>query len=201
MCQMDNGAVVRTIQGAVRASSNITTLHCTMGACEMDRSTGNLTVWHEDYNRNGQPKTRTYAPDWPEHGNLAAQAGHGGGDFWVSYYFGQAIQKNEQPWLNVYRACAMSVIGILAWKSACSGGLPFDVPNFADEEDRKKYENDNWTPFRREGEDDTGMPPRTLSPWKPKEESYAEARKAWEETNYFGLGWSADDAKLAAVKM
>lgn len=201
MCQMDNGAVVRTLQGAVRATSHITTLHCTKGACEMDRATGNLTVWHESYNRGDQPKTRTYAPEWPMHGDLAAQAGHGGGDFWVQYYFGQAIQKNEQPWLNVYRACAMSSIGILAWKSAINGGIPFDVPRFDDEEDRKKYENDTWTPFVREGDDPANYPPRTLSPWKPSEEAHEKAKAAWEKNNYLGLGWTPGDIDLGKIKM
>ena len=75
---------------------------------------------------------------------MAAKAGHGGGDFWVIHYFAEAIQKNEQPWLNVYRACAMSAVGILAWKSVVNGGAAYDVPKFDDEEDRKKYENDPY---------------------------------------------------------
>ncbi len=201
VCQMDNGAVVRTLQGAVRATSHVTTLHCTKGACQTDRATGNLTVWHESFNRGDQPKYRTYAPEWPEHGELAAQAGHGGGDFWVLYYFGEAIRKNEQPWLNVYRACAMSAIGILAWKSAIGGGIPYDVPKFDDEEDRKKYENDNWTPFLKEGEDPASKPPRTLSPWKPTEEANRKAREAWEKNDYLGLGWSKSDLELSKINM
>jgi hypothetical protein len=54
----------------------------------------------------------------------------------------------------------------------------FDVPKFDDEEDRKRYENDYWTPFRVEGQDDTGMPPRTLSPWCPPEGALEAAKKA-----------------------
>ncbi len=197
ICQMDNGAVVRTLQGAVRATSHITTLHCTKGACEMDRATSNLTVWHEGFNRGDQPKTRTYAPEWPIHADLAAKAGHGGGDFWVQFYFGQAIQNNEQPYLNVYRACAMSAIGILAWKSAVNGGIPYDVPKFDCEEDRKNYENDNWTPFLKEGDDPANFPPRTLSPWKPTEAAYEKAKQAWEDNDYLGLGWSKKDIDMS----
>ncbi len=197
ICQMSNGAVVRTLQGAVRATSHITTLHCTKGACETDRATGNITVWHESYNRGDQPKTRTYAPEWPMHADLAAKAGHGGGDFWVQYYFGEAIRNNEQPYLNVYRACAMSAIGILAWKSANNGGMTYDVPNFADEKDRKKYENDNWTPFLKEGDDPADFPPRTLSPWKPTEAAHAKAKEAWENNDYLGLGWNKKDVDMS----
>ncbi len=201
VCQMDNGAVVRTMQGAFRNTSRSTRLHCTMGACETDRNADSMTVWHEDFNRGEMPKTRTYSPDWPEHADLASAAGHGGGDFWVMYYFAEAIRKNEQPWLNVYRACAMSAIGMLAWRSACDGGKTYDVPDFSNEEERKKYENDRWTVFRKEGEDDSGMPPRTLSPWKPTDKALEKARQAWEENDYLGLGWKKKDVDMSFAKI
>jgi hypothetical protein len=197
ICQMDNGAVVRTLQGAFRIQSNITRLSCTKGAIETERSSGNIVVFHSELNRQGQPAYRSYTADWSEHGELASHAGHGGGDFWVLYHFGQAIQKNEQPYLNVYRACAMSAIGILAWKSACEGGVPYDMPKWDDEEDRKKYENDNWTPFLKEGEDPATKPPRTLSTWTPLPEAYEKARAAWEANDYLGLGWSKKDIDMS----
>ena len=205
VCEMDNGAVVRTMQGAFRATSMATRLHCTHGACEINRADGRLTVWHEGFNRGNNPKYRTYEPEWPEeYAEMAAKAGHGGGDFWVIHYFAEAIQKNEQPWLNVYRACAMSAVGILAWKSVVNGGAAYDVPKFDDEEDRKKYENDFWTPFRKEGESEEGMPPRTASPWQPTEEAYAAAKAAWEASDYLGLGWKksgfAEELALAKAK-
>lgn len=201
--QMDNGAVVRTMQGPVRVHSGITTIHGTMGGASIDRETGNLTVWHENSNKGDQPTMRTYAPDWPEYGDLASKAGHGGGDFWTLFYFGKAIRDNEQPWLNVYRACAMSSIGILAWKSACEDGKTFDVPDFANEEERKKYENDNWTPFLKEGESPDGKPPRTLSGWKPTEEAHRKALEVWEKRHYWGLGWDngAIDDSYAKIKV
>lgn len=201
MCQMDNGAVVRTMQGAFRNTSRSTRLHCTMGACETDRTTDFINIWHEDFNRGDMPKYRSYAPDWPEYGKLASAAGHSGGDFWVMHYFSEAIKKNEQPWLNVYRACAMSAVGMLAWRSACDGGNTYDVPNFADEGDRIKYENDTWTVFRKEGEDDSDMPPRTLSPWKPTEKALEKAREAWEENDYLGLGWKKKDVDMSFAKI
>jgi predicted dehydrogenase len=202
LCQMDNGAVVRTVQGAVRVSSGITSVYGTKGGMEIDRETGMLTVWHSDVNRSPFPSSRTYSPGWPEHGDLAARAGHGGGDFWTLFYFGEAIRKNEQPWLNVYRACAMSSIGILAWKSIVSNGQQFAVPDFADEEDRKKYENDNWTPFLKEGEDPATKPVRAVSGWKPSPEAHEAARKIWEERHYWGLGWdgSVIDESYAKIK-
>ena len=202
VCQMDNGAVVRTLQGAFRTHSMITRLHCTKGAVEQDRGDDRITVWHEDRDKGEQPKFRSYMPEWPaEFAAQASGAGHGGGDFWVMYYFSEALKKNEQPYLNVYRACAMSAVGILAWKSACNGGACYDVPKFDDEEDRKNYENDFWTPFRKEGEDDADMPPRTLSPWCPPEGALDKARESWEKSGYLGLGWNKEKMDEAYAKL
>ena len=202
MCQMDNGAVVRTLQGAFRTHSMITSLFCTKGAVEQDRGDDRITVWHESFDNVEQPKFRSYQPEWPkEFAAQAANAGHGGGDYFVQYYFAEAIRKGEQPYLNVYSACAMSAIGILAWKSACNGGITYDVPKFDDEEDRKRFENDYWTPFRVEGQDDTGMPPRTLSPWKPADGALEKAKEIWEANDYLGLGWSKKDVDMSFANL
>jgi len=192
VCQMSNGAVVNTLQGAVKIHSGLTEIYGTKGGMSIDRETGNLTVWHESYNKGEQPTLRTYAPDWPEYADLAAKAGHGGGDFWTLFYFGKAIRENTQPWLNCYRACAMSAIGILAWKSVVNGGVSYDMPQWDNEEDRKKYENDNWTPFLKEGEDPAGKPPRAVSGWKPSEEAHEKAKEVWEKRHYWGLGWDGN---------
>ncbi len=202
VCQMDNGAVVNTLQGAVKVHSGITEIYGTKGGMSIDRESGNVTVWHENVDKGDKPNMRTYTPDWPEYGDLASQAGHGGGDFWTLFYFGKAIQENKQPWLNVYRACAMSCIGILAWKSVLDGGRSYDVPQWDNEEDRKKYENDNWTPFYKEGDDLTGKPPSAVS-WVPSEEAHQAAKAVWEARHYWGLGWDGKtiDDNYAKVKV
>ena len=64
-----------------------------------------------------------------------------------------------------------------------------EMPDFACEEKRKRYENDNWTPFLKEGEDPAGKPPRTVSPWKPTEAAHVKAREGWESRHYWGLGF------------
>jgi hypothetical protein len=200
VCQMDNGAVVRTLQGAFRTHSGIARLYGTKGAAEVERQTGNVVIYHSEVNGKELEPYRSYEADWPEHGDLASEAGHGGGDFWVQYYFGEAIRKNEQPYLNVYRACAMSSVGILAWKSVLSGGMPFDVPKWDDEEDRKRYENDNFTPFLKEGDDPADHPPRAVA-WKPHPEAHDRAKAVWEETDYLGLGWSKKDIDMSFDKV
>ncbi|MCX7917054.1 MAG: hypothetical protein N2589_02880 [bacterium] len=43
-------------------------------------------------------------------------------------------------------AMDMTLPGILAYRSAYSGNICLEVPDFRKEEVRKKYENDRWSP-------------------------------------------------------
>ncbi|MBE6564537.1 MAG: Gfo/Idh/MocA family oxidoreductase [Ruminococcaceae bacterium] len=189
VCEMDNGAIFRTLQGGIRPDTRNYRLLCTHGACEIERRTGDLFVWHDDHDRNGQVKQRAYLPDWPEHGDLASKATHGGGDFWVMYYFTKAIHDNVQPYLDVYRGVAMSTVGIQAWRSIVNGNIPFEIPDFKNEDERKKYENDTWNPIRKENIDPATQPPITVTGWEPSAEALAAAKAVWEKTDYKGLGW------------
>ena len=49
----------------------------------------------------------------------------------------------------------MSIVGIQGYRSALANGAPGEIPDFRNEEVRKKYENDDWSPFpedRRPGQ-------------------------------------------------
>lgn len=72
--------------------------------------------------------------------------GRGHGDFFTNFHFVEAIRKNQQPCLNVYRAIDMSICGILAYKSELNNSGPLDVPDFRNEKIRRKYENYDWSP-------------------------------------------------------
>jgi hypothetical protein len=122
-------------------------------------------------------------PDWPEHGDIADRAGHGGGDFWTNFEFANAIRSGNQPYLNVYRGVAMSSVGILAWKSALQEGSPFDVPDFSSEASRSQYENDHWSPFP-ENSGPGQPPPSILGTPKPSHSAVTMAKKQWKEQGY-----------------
>jgi len=153
LCRMDNGAVFRLYGLFLPGHSNWYRLHGTHGAMEVVRGdgyfgTGQVRVWHEEWNCPPNTSTdRSYVPTWPEHADLAEKTGHDGGDFWTSFYFANAIRTGEPPFLDVYRAVAMSNVGILAWRSCLADGAPFDIPDFHDESVRVKYENDHQSPF------------------------------------------------------
>jgi hypothetical protein len=147
---------------------------------------GQVRVWHEAWDlRPGQEEERVYTPDWPEHGDLARRAGHGGGDFWTSYAFANAIRTGEPPYLDVYRGVAMSSVGILAWKSALQDGQPVDVPDFADEASRSSYADDHWSPWPEHAGPD--QPPSSiLGRLEPSPKGLALAREVWDEIGYHG---------------
>ncbi len=189
LCRMDNGAVFRIFGLLLPGHSNWYRLHGDRGAMEITRGPGyfgpgQVRVWHDEWDlKPGELIERTYVPEFPEHAQRAKKAGHGGGDFWTNYDFCQAIHSGRQPFLDVYRGVAMSSVGILAWKSAFANGAPFEVPDFRNEEERKKYENDHWSPFP-EDKGPGQPPPSILGYRKPAPEAVENTRRIWQEIGY-----------------
>ena len=194
ICRMNNGAIFKLFFGGTPGHSIWYRLHGSEGAMESTRGPGywgpqQVRVWREEWKlKPGQVREMVYSPEWPEHGELAEKAGHGGGDFWVNFHFANAIRAGKQPYLDVYRGVAMYSVGILAWKSALQDGIPVEVPDFKDEAVRKKYEDDHWSPlpkFRHlQG---TEPPPASiLGHIEPAHEDIEYAKKIWREIGYEG---------------
>ena len=93
------------------------------------------------------PEKIIVTPQFPRWAQAALKAGHGGGDFFTNHYFAEAIRTGKPPYLDVYRGVAMSVAGILAWKSVLDNGSSYEVPDFTREASRKKWANDTWCPL------------------------------------------------------
>ena len=189
LCRTDNGAVFRLFGLTLPGHSNWYRVHGDRGAMEITRGPGyfgpgQVRVWHEEWDlRPGEVRERTYVPEWPEHGDLARQAGHGGGDFWTNLAFAEAIRSGRPPFLDVYRGVAMSSVGILAWKSALADGAPFDVPDFRSEADRAAWADDHWSPWPKDAR--PGQPPPSiLGTPKPTAKGLACARRAWKDAGY-----------------
>ncbi len=189
LCRMDNGAVFRIFGLTLPGHSNWYRLHGERGAMELLRGagyfgSGQIRVWHESWDlREGQESERIYTPDWPEHGDLARQAGHGGGDFWTCLHFANAIRSGQPPFLDVYRGVAMSSVGILAWKSALEEGRPVAVPDFRQEQSRRPYEDDHWSPWPEHA--GPGQPPPSILGFvEPNPRGQALAQQVWTELGY-----------------
>jgi len=189
LCRMDNGSVFR-IWGLMMNSIHRVRyeLHGERGLLSTgDMNCGGMVRVHrEDWLRKpGQDCEKIYAPQWPEHGALAAQAGHGGGDFWTMFHFANAIRSGVQPYLDVYRGTAMAAVSILGWRSCLENGRPFDIPDFHKAAERAAFADDHWSPFL----EDAGPgqpPPSLLGVLKPSAKAIAHARKVWRSTGYTG---------------
>ncbi|MBM4036456.1 MAG: Gfo/Idh/MocA family oxidoreductase, partial [Planctomycetes bacterium] len=191
LCRMDNDAVFRLVQVGLPGHSVWYRIHGTRGLVEHVRGPGYwgpgfLRVVHEHWMlRPGEVPERSYVPQFPAWAQAAMRAGHGGGDFFTTHYFAEAIRTGRQPYLDVYRGVAMSVVGALGWKSALQRGAPFDVPDFRKEAERKQHEADHWSPFV--GDEGPGQPPRSIrGVYSPTRRAIAHARKVWREIGYKG---------------
>ena len=102
----------------------------------------------------GEEQDITYRTEFKTDKAKAEKFGHGGGDYYVVKKFLQALKsgKNYKP-LDVYHAVAMAAVAIFGWRSAINGSKEMKIPNFRLERVRKKWENDNLTPFP----DENGM--------------------------------------------
>ncbi len=188
---MDNGAVFKLLQGGLPGHSIFYRLHGEEGLMEWGRGPsywgpGSIRLVRDEWDlKPGQVPETVYYPQFPEWAKQAVSAGHGGGDYFTNYYFAQAIRSGEPPYLDVYRGVAMSVVGILAWKSVLDNGASYTVPDFRDETARRAYENDHWQPMNL---DDPNAPPIS-SRGKQREVIPAaldKARKIWRDLGYTG---------------
>ena len=189
LCRMSNGATVIVNGLGLRGHSVWYRLHGSRGLMENLRhgDHGMLRVAHEpfDLTQPSDPTERLYRPQFPVYGDLAARAGHGGGDFFTNYFFAEAIRAGRQPWLDVYRGIDMSIVGIQAWKSCLANGAPFEVPDFRREAVRKKYEGEDWSPFAEDQR--PGQPPPSIAGIRRITAAQrAAARAVWTKQGYAG---------------
>ena len=61
----------------------------------------------------------------------------------------ECIRENKQPVFpfDIHSAVNMSSVAILAHRSILNGGIPYDIPDFHNEDARLQYEKDDATPF------------------------------------------------------
>ena len=189
LARMDNGSVFRIwglCLGSIhRVKYEVHGERGLLATAEPDHWS-NVRIHHEPWLcEPGQEADRTYSPDWPEYGDLARATGHGGGDFWTSLHFANAIRSGVQPYLDVYRGVAMSAVGILGWRSCLQDGAPLTIPQFHDEASRRAVEDDHWSPFP--GDAGPGQPPPSLRGLiEPAPEALAAARELWRQQGYEG---------------
>ncbi len=143
---------------------------------------GDVRLWYSSWVvPEGREIVQEYQAEWPDAalGELAKGCGHGGSDFFVIHQAIKAFETGTEPYFDVYRATTMASVAILAWRSILNNNACYDVPDFRKEEDRKKYEHDNTTPYPDENFKVNF--PCSSKPYEPTAEDLAEAHKFWDE--------------------
>lgn len=155
-----------------------------LGQAENVRGSGGKVM--VNYNKwnvpEGMEEHNFYKPEFPEEDKpLLEKAGHGGSDFYVFREFISCIRENRRPEFDEHFATTMASVAILAHRSILDGNRAFDVPDFRNEEDRAKYENDDLTPFYGKNGEAPTIPACSdvnYVPSKAKLEAYKNARNA-----------------------
>ncbi len=153
------------------------------GTIQSNRSGSRVMLTYNGWNvPEGAEQYQEYDAGWldPELGKLAANAGHGGGDFFAIWHFLRAVEDGRDPYWDVYRATNIASCAILAHRSILNGNVGYDIPDFRREEDRRKYEYDRSSPFP----DENGLVniPVSSRPYEPTEEDLANALQDWKDT-------------------
>ena len=94
--------------------------------------------------------------------------------------FIECIKENKPPEhpFDIYSAVAMSSVAILSHRSVLEGGVPYDIPDFRNEDDCKRYENDRATPFYTTGGGVPDIPCCSVTDFTPTDEQVALYRKS-----------------------
>ena len=139
MIRMNNGGIMRNFMGTTTHDTHTRKIWGTKAAFDFSEGSTNIFL-----GANGRCAGYEVKPEWPEYGELADTAGHGGGDFWELLYFAREILTGEKaPW-DIYSACDVCLAGIMSVRSQEQGGIPMEVPDFRDPAVREKYRNDDF---------------------------------------------------------
>lgn len=130
-----------------------------------DRVLVNYNKWDTPI---GQSPSICYVPECDgEDAKLLGLFGHGGSDFLIFREFFDCIRNNKQPFFDVYAATTMTSVAILAHRSILRRGVPYDVPDFHNDDDLVKYEGDTLTPFYSEDGREPTLPCCSRPEFKP----------------------------------
>lgn len=183
IARMDDGAIVKLLQGTMRGESVWVRLHGSRGAMESlreDRAKLRLVrePWDLGGPSSGEPVVEVWEPSFPPPYDGLVEGGHGGSDLFTSLRFAEAVRAGRALDFDVYRAVAMSVVGIQAYRSALEGSVPQPVPDFRDPVERARWAADDWSPdpaHRREGQ----PWPSVLGDVRPPAAGLDAARAVW----------------------
>lgn len=157
MVEMDNGAVFNvTGCSQIGPMSKWFRIDCEKGIVETERYNERI-VWSR---LNGKVIPDKYFPATYETGFVTKEEydkytpgqrniGHWELDFWLTISFIKFLNDEYKPFFDVYKATALSAVGILGFRSILEDRT-IDIPNFADKAEREKYRDDKYSPYAKD---------------------------------------------------
>lgn len=196
MVELENGAIVKSIHGGLYKDSIWYSMYGSKGRMETarrdirDGEFRRLYVNTDEYE--GQYKktdVRNYKPvrDMDE---KCESFGHGGSDFYSMWHFIEKLKGNpDADIIDVYEAMDMFLPGMFAYRSILAGGIPMEIPNLRNKEEREKWRNDTaCTDPEKAG--DMLLPTCKLGTPEIAPEVYERVRLKWEEEKYAEDGYT-----------
>ena len=149
MVTLENGGIVKGIQGGLYKNSIWYSMYGTKGRMECGREnseSGHIYKIYLDYNEfSGDYKNPKKSIYEPKHGmeDRIKGFGHGGSDFYCMWHFVEKIKGNpDADIIDVYEALDMALPGMFAFRSILDGGRSKDIPDLRDRAVRDAFRND-----------------------------------------------------------
>jgi len=197
MITLENGAVLKSTHGGLDRNSIWYTVYGSKGRLESARESvqngGVERIYTEYYDTEGEYdklNSESYLPaerDDPE--DVSKGFGHGGSDYFSMYNCIEKLRgNNSADIIDVYEALSMSLCGMFAYRSVLNGGVPTEIPNLRNAEERDKWRNDTTcTDPKVAG--DMLIPAYSKGNVNIPEEVYKMKQKEWHENSFSGAYW------------
>ncbi len=149
LIELNNGGIIKSIHGDLYKDSIWYSVYGSLGRMEtaredtVENSIGKVYLNIDEYDAeyNGGHKS-DYYPE-REFDEAAKGYGHGNSDFYSMYNFVSKVQGFEgADTIDVYEALDMFLPGMFAYRSVLNGGIPMEIPNLRNKEEREKWRND-----------------------------------------------------------
>ncbi|MBR5519489.1 MAG: Gfo/Idh/MocA family oxidoreductase [Clostridia bacterium] len=149
MVELENGGIVKSIHGGLYKNSIWYTIYGSLGRAETAREDAELGGPGRIYVNTDEAsgaydtgKLTTYEPS-DENAEAAAEFGHGNSDFYTMYNFVKKIRgEADADTIDIFEALDMFLPGLFAYRSILAGGIPMEIPNLRNADERGKWRND-----------------------------------------------------------
>lgn len=155
MIEFENGGIYKSVHGGLYKNSVWYCVYGSKGRMESAREdaqvggVGKIYVNADEYD--GQYERDIIECYDPAHevSEQSADFGHGGSDYYIMYNFVEKLRGREDAdIIDVYEAMDMFLPGQFAYTSIVEGGVPVEIPNLRNKEERDRYRNDTTCCFK-----------------------------------------------------